>query len=88
MPGAVVVTWPRPGEVFVLEPGYARETQSVELKVEVEPRSSEVRWYVDGEKVAVAGWPYRAAWPLAAGRHRLIAEAGGRKSEPVEFEVR
>ena len=29
-----------------------------------------------------------AAWALAPGEHVVVAEAGGRRSEPVAFEVR
>ena len=88
VPGAVVITWPRPHEVFLVEPGYDARTQSVELLAEVEPRLPQVTWLVDGAKVAQAAWPYKARWPLAKGRHRLEATSLALRSEPVEFEVR
>ncbi|MBI3182505.1 MAG: penicillin-binding protein 1C [Myxococcales bacterium] len=88
VPRAVVITYPRRGEVFLVEPGYDRATQSVQLALEVDPRPPEVTWLVNGRAVAQAGWPYHADWPLEPGRHRLEAVAGGLLSDPVFFEVR
>lgn len=86
--GAVVITYPRAKEVFLVEPGYDRRTQSLELTAEVDPMLPEVTWLVDGKALAPVGWPYKASWALAAGRHKLQAVAGRMKSDPVEFEVR
>lgn len=88
VPRAVVITWPRANEVFLLEPGYSRSTQSLELAAEVDPPAPRLSWRVDGEEVASAGWPYQARWALSPGRHRLEAWADGRRSEAVEVEVR
>ncbi len=86
--GAVVITWPRQGEVFVIEPGYARSTQSVALAAEADQAQAEVRWLMDGQEIARASIAKRPLWALAPGRHRLEAEVRGRKSPPVQFEVR
>jgi penicillin-binding protein 1C len=88
VPGAVVITWPRQGEVFLIEPGYARRTQTLRLSAEVEPRLAGVTWLVDGRPVGRAEWPYDASWALQPGRHRLEVLAQGLRSEPVEIEVR
>lgn len=88
VPGALVITYPRSGEVFLIEPGYDRRTQSVPLSAEVDPYLPQVRWMLDGSTVANVAWPYEAAWPLAEGRHRLQLVAAGMRSDPVEFEVR
>jgi penicillin-binding protein 1C len=85
---AVVITSPRQGDVFVVEPGYVRATQSVRLSAEVDPALPLVTWLVDGEMVAAAGWPYDAAWQLETGRHTLTVVAGDMRADPVEFEVR
>ncbi len=47
-----------------------------------------ITWLLDGEAVARAEWPYGATWKLARGHHRLELAGGGRRSDPVEFEVR
>jgi penicillin-binding protein 1C len=88
VPGAVVITWPRPGEVFLIEPGYARRTQTLKLSAEVEPRLAAVTWLVDGQPVRQAAWPYDASWALQPGRHRLEVVAQGLRSDPVDIEVR
>ncbi|MDP1822230.1 MAG: penicillin-binding protein 1C [Archangium sp.] len=86
--GAVVITWPRQGEVFVIEPGYSRRTQSVALTAEADLGQAEVRWLMDGQQVAIASIAERPLWALAPGRHSLEAEVRGRRSAAVTFEVR
>jgi penicillin-binding protein 1C len=88
VPGALVVTYPRKGEVFLIEPGYDRRTQSLPLSAEVDPYLPQVTWLLDGSPVAHVAWPYETAWPLAEGRHRVQVVAAGMRSDPVEFEVR
>jgi len=85
---AVVITQPRSGDVFIIEPGYKRSTQSLELRAEVDPPLPTVEWLVDGKSLVASAWPYDATWVLTRGRHRLEARAGSRHSEPVEIEVR
>jgi penicillin-binding protein 1C len=84
---AVVVTSPRPGDIFVIEPGYERATQSVELGAEVNPALPKATWLVDGKELASVGWPYQARWQLARGKHRLEVVAGNKRSDSVEIEV-
>jgi len=86
--GAVVITWPRDGDVFLVEPGYDLRTQSLRLAAAVEPRQPKLIWTLDGRPIASAGWPYEVDWPLAPGRHVLQAAAAGSRSDPVQFEVR
>jgi penicillin-binding protein 1C len=85
---AVVVTSPSQGDVFVLEPGYEKSTQSLELGAEIDPALPKATWLVDGRALAVVPWPYRANWQLARGTHRLELLAGSKRSDPVEIEVR
>lgn len=78
---AVVITYPRDHEVFVLEPGYDRATQTLPFAAEIDPPVAAPTWLVDGK-------PAPAAWPLEVGKHRVTVVAGGRTSDPVDFEVR
>jgi membrane carboxypeptidase/penicillin-binding protein PbpC len=87
-PDAVVVVHPSPGDVFLVEPGYDRSTQSVELSAEVDPPVGEVRWLVDGREVSRNEWPYTGVWTLEPGEHQVVVVAGDRRSEPVSFAVR
>jgi len=81
VPDAVVITYPRDREVFLVEPGYDVSTQTLAFAAEVDPPSAPATWFVDG--VAAS-----STWQLQPGKHRLVAVAGGRTSDPVEFEVR
>jgi len=85
---ALVITRPRNGEVYLLEPGYDIITQTLQLSGEVDPVLPEVNWWLDGQKVTAASWPYEANWQMAKGRHHLVMKGGGMQSDPVEFEVR
>lgn len=85
---ALVIKNPRPDDIYLLEPGYHRETQTLELRGEVNPALPEISWIVDGQTAASVGWPYEASWPLRKGRHRLEMVSDDMRSDPVEFEVR
>lgn len=87
-PDAIVVTQPRPGDVYLVEPGYDRATQTVALQAEVDPPVPNLVWRVDGREVASPGWPYEGRWALEPGNHEVVAVAGDRRSDPVRFEVR
>jgi hypothetical protein len=43
---------------------------------------------MDGQEIARASIAKRPLWALAPGRHQLEAEVRGRRSVPVQFEVR
>ncbi|MGD2091055.1 MAG: transglycosylase domain-containing protein [Candidatus Aminicenantes bacterium] len=85
---ALVITRPRNGEVYLLEPGYDISTQTLQLSGEVDPVLPEVSWWLDGQKVTASSWPYEANWQMAKGRHHLVMKGGGMQSDQVEFEVR
>jgi len=88
---ALIITEPRADTVFLIEPGYERDTQSLRLEAEVDPPVAQVQWIVttgESAEVAVASWPYAATWRLERGRHRVEVVAGERRSDPVYFEVR
>jgi penicillin-binding protein 1C len=84
---AVTITYPRANETFLIEPGYARTTQSVKLMAEVDPPVDELTWIVDGNSIASVGFPYETHWTLDAGAHRIEARAGKKKSEAVLIHV-
>ena len=85
---ALVIKNPRPDDIYLIELGYDRHTQTLELRGEVNPVLPEIEWFLDGSRLASVGWPYEINWQLSRGRHRLEMVAGDRRSEPVEFEVR
>jgi penicillin-binding protein 1C len=85
---ALVVTSPREGEIYIIEPGYSLRTQSLRLQGEVDPPLPGVDWLIDGKKVATAGWPYAAVWRLRKGRHSVQLSGGKAMSDKIFFEVR
>ena len=85
---ALVVTHPSDGQVFIIEPGYDRHTQTLPLNAQVEPAVQAVTWWLDGRRLGSAGWPYASSWALQRGRHQLIATAGTLRSDPIRFQVR
>lgn len=86
--GALVVTNPRKDEIYVIEPGYDRETQTLELKGTSDPPVPAVEWIIDGLPVSMAQWPYSASWKLKTGKHTVCLQYKDRRSDVVEFEVR
>jgi penicillin-binding protein 1C len=87
---ALAIRSPRSGDVYLFEPGYDPSTQSIELLAEFAKRSSasSVSWYVDGELVAEAPWPYSATWHLTKGNHSVVAKVGELSSKAVFFAVK
>ena len=85
---SIAVSSPREGDVYIIEPGYNRATQSIQLAALSRRRVPAVDWYVDGSFFATSAWPYAARWLLEKGTHVVVAVCGATKSPPVRFEVR
>jgi hypothetical protein len=83
-----VITYPRQGEVFVIEPGYDRSTQSLELTADAESLVERITWSIDGVQVGRSAWPYSTSWRLEPGLHVARASAAGQRPDAVTFEVR
>lgn len=84
---ALVITQPFHGDIYLLEPGYDRNTQTLLLRGEVDPTLPEIAWLIDGTKIATVSWPYDANWPMTKGKHRIEMSGGGMRSDPIEIEV-
>lgn len=85
---ALVVTSPKRGDIYIVEPGYEQTTQTIRFTGEVDPPLPEVTWLVNGKPVGKSSWPYTLVWQLERGRHRVRMVKGEKMSEVVEFEVR
>jgi penicillin-binding protein 1C len=81
---APVISYPRDGTTFHLDSGSSKQ-EIVFAARAAEGRA--VRFFLDGRLVGSARAPFRVAWALERGRHRLEAVTGDRKSEPVRFDV-
>jgi penicillin-binding protein 1C len=86
--GALVITQPKNGDVYIYEPGYNKKTQSIKLTGEIGLQIQHITWFIDGIKFADSAWPYSVSWPLMKGKHKVQMVNGSYKSEVVSFEVR
>jgi penicillin-binding protein 1C len=81
------VEFPKPGDVFRLDPTVARASQSIRLRAS--GADAQALWRVDGRELAQKG--VEAWWRLRAGRHRAevsVLRAGGiMRSSSVRFQV-
>jgi penicillin-binding protein 1C len=86
---AVSIRFPVEGDRYFVDADLRRSHQTLPLEATVEGSPREVRWLVDGELVARAGYPYSAAWPIHRGRHTIEAVLpDGQRSGPVTITVR
>ena len=83
---SVAIRYPHDGARFIVDPDRPRTAQAIPLKVDA-PASSAVAFFVDGRPAGrgVAGAPIY--WSLERGAHAIVAEADGRRSEPVSIVV-
>jgi penicillin-binding protein 1C len=82
--GAPRIAYPTDGARFHLDSG--SRTQEIVFAAHA-PEGRAVRFVLDGRSVGEARAPFRLAWALEHGTHRLEAVVGDTRSEPVRFEV-
>ena len=78
------ISYPVDGARFHLDQG-SRRQEIVFTAQAAEDHA--VRFVLNGRPLAEARAPFRLAWTLERGTHRLEALAGDRRSEPVRFDV-
>jgi penicillin-binding protein 1C len=78
------ITFPVNGSKFHLDPD-SRE-QEIVFRAKA-PRGRAVRFVLDGRTIGGARAPFRLAWALERGSHRLEAFVGDRRSDVVRFSV-
>ena len=85
---------PAANAIFILSPGLGSQAQRIRLEAIARPGLRQVRLVLDGQALAsFESGPYLAWWTLAAGQHRLWAQALDENgalllSAVVVFEVR
>ncbi len=79
---------PRPDEVYIFEPGYNAETQSINLKVNVKYREIGLFWFINNEKYEIAEWPYETSLPIVPGRYKINFGTDKNRSEDVIITVK
>ena len=75
---------PRDGERFFLATDLPATVQTIALRATGGDPGARVTWSVDGQP---AGAGRAARWPLAAGRHRIVAMNDSRAAPPVWIDV-
>ena len=81
------VTFPRNDERFALDPGLSAESQRIQLRADVTSSVREVTWFVDGQEIGKARWPYALTWQLSPGPHTVEVDVSGKRSKGVSFLV-
>lgn len=72
---------PADGSTYLIDPTLRREFQTVSLRA-VAAEHGRIEWTVNGQAVGTAEADLGVEWPLAPGRHRIIArDAQGRTAE-------
>ncbi|HVY27812.1 MAG TPA: penicillin-binding protein 1C [Polyangiaceae bacterium] len=78
------VTFPRDGQVFVLDPdGPERQ----EIALGASSSAAQLRFIVDGRPGPQRPAPFQQTLRLTPGSHSVVVEAEGRLSPPLRFEV-
>ena len=87
---AVLLVEPRAGVRYTWDPDTPPEFATIRLRADVEPRSEEVVFLVDGTPVAKVGYPHETRWTLTPGKHTIQAAFARRQeaSAPVTITVR
>jgi penicillin-binding protein 1C len=82
--GPLRIESPRDGERFFLAPDLPAAVQTIALRATGGEMRTPVAWSVDGRP---AGSGRTARWPLAPGRHRIVAASAGKAPVAVWIEV-
>jgi penicillin-binding protein 1C len=67
------ITSPESGARLIRDPETPAALNTVALRAVAEPPVSEVVWYVDGQPLVTAPYPYTARWRLQPGEHTFQA---------------
>ncbi len=67
------ITSPEGGARLMRDPETPADRNTVALRAVVEPPVSEIVWYVDGQPLVTAPYPYTARWRLQPGEHTFQA---------------
>jgi penicillin-binding protein 1C len=76
-PQLLEVFFPRSGDIFKLDPVLRKEHQRIKLRLlpSFGSKVEKVEWWINGEKVGEAGYPYSIFWNLKPGSYTIRATA-------------
>lgn len=75
---SIRITRPNDGDVYAIDPVLRREYQTLQLSAVVPPGMTQIVWYVNGEPWETVSVPFRTAWVIRPGAHRIYAEGESR----------
>lgn len=81
----VAVSYPLPGDRFLLEP--RKETVKITLKAVCRSSIRSVTWFVNGREAGATGPPYELTLELPRGQHRLTVAAPHGWGDSVEIVI-
>jgi hypothetical protein len=84
---ALHVTSPPDGATYLIDPTLRPEFQALAFRAS-SPRGGSIAWSVDGRALGVAASGQSVSWPLARGRHRVVARDGRGLTAEREITVR
>jgi penicillin-binding protein 1C len=83
MPKSLAIVSPADGSTYLIDPTLRREFQTLSLRA-VAPARGRIEWSVDGRDVGAADADAKVEWPLAPGKHRIMArDEQGRTAEAL-----
>jgi penicillin-binding protein 1C len=72
---------PADGSTYLIDPTLRREFQALSLRA-VAAQRGRIEWVVNGREIGAADADAKVDWPLAPGKHRIIArDERGRTAE-------
>jgi penicillin-binding protein 1C len=78
---ALQIVSPADGSTYLIDPTLRREFQALSLRA-VTARRGRIEWSVDGREIGAADADAKVDWPLAPGKHRILArDEQGRTAE-------
>jgi penicillin-binding protein 1C len=79
----IQIVSPADGATYLIDPTLRREFQSLSLRA-VSRQRGRIEWIVNGTEVGVADADAKVDWPLAPGKHRIVArDEQGRTAEAL-----
>jgi len=90
---ALTIVVPQDGDIFKLDPVLRRSYQTLSLQVRLADGNNArtIEWWIDGQKIAEVGPPFRFSWNLRPGSYTIkargISAGGALESPPVRIKV-
>lgn len=85
---SVTITSPKDGDIFLIEPGYDRTTQSILLEAQVNHPSDTLSWIINDELHQEIPWPYDSHFLSVKGTFTITARSTQGYEDSITIEIR